>query len=1261
MKAVRASLALVLVATLAQATTIRLSGFDGSDNVTGSGMDSWEFTETLSGGAADADIGLQTTTVHDDANGGSSSSRKALQVTVTSGEGASYAFSTDFAADDSITMALSANLATAPSSGERAIAGFLEGASDPGCFLTVNASRQLTLYYGSTATTWGTTTTSGGALKTGACSSNPNLPCTTGTVSSDCPASDTCTKVYWAGLELTQVISSSTAVLCELRQDGLLVFTGVKTISGGGVARVVNVGIGAPTYGSATANATLYLDDLVVDDSGSRAGFGYVATKYPATAGATTSWGTETCKPNGGTFPVQCINDYNESADSYAYYVANDQEDNVKTSNSGKVEEFSETTPSLTLRTGETATAVEVLTAGRTNTTNATRQLQSAILVCPPAACQDTGGDTCGAGEVCTCANAGADGLSCTADSGCCVRSAGPVVTITTASQVTSPKLWTRYLAKTSPVSGTSWTEVVNTLGLRFQSGPSETQSTRVGAAWLYVRVQKPDTAEAITLLDHNKGTDDGIISIATVGDSTNAGTLTAQCQGGTSPGANCSQPTYCSWDATERDKPSGGCGGDNTACRTCTARRSAFNSGAGYACTANADCNLGTCTTSGCDNGLGHCCTGDPAVSCSVTADCDLGNGDGVANAGDCDTTATCVDSCPGGGTCPTGRVGWAGQLATTVGADVILRCGLGSEDTGQMVVNRFSRILDGKGENASLFGQVSGCVALQGTGKCTCASDADCGGGASSCAAGLCTSGTISQAKCTAQTACATGKLCQFAPPDYIVTLEGYNDHLSTTLFETGGSVYHDPQCSTPAAIAGTSSVQPPKWCPAIVASPSGYQCGQTACVDASVCGEGECMGRMVAADAPCVETLFGFACTMENRGCGSDLDCSYGQTCDGESPASPETPIGICRCASDAQCPGTASCVGPSGKKLCRRKCTTATQAADCGAQSVCDETTYSPAKVCKGRCNCPCQAISCTRDDQCGGTLLTQRTAGLRTRWYQGRCNPQSGKCWNCGQSMCAQLSDGPCSCSADADCGTGGACDSTRKICTAGDALKRACRGDLDCAAGKACLSAWPQFLNYRRGHQGLAVQVFRRMQDIVAGLGDSTPPVLLFAGLPGVGGLLDTGATLPDRSCYQFGSDREYNESIIGELLANPSVFPPDHVIDFRGSAYENQRFTVAEHVDHVHHTANGGAAIGTVVGATLNRLNVCRKTNGTVQRYCLKPNGSYVDTGCGNPATCPQLCDGDTDCAGAGRCVRRRCDGSGSNCPGASDVCGGD
>lgn len=1247
----RASLALpvLLLATLAHAKPIFISGFDGTDNTT-SNTDSYEFTENLAGGAADADVNLTTARVHDDADGGSSSSRHALLSQPATGKSAWYSMVSDLnPGDNSVTLGVSVNVESPPSA-ERTIAAITMPGGTAGCYATVDANRQISLYFNSSANSWGTTTTSNGALKKNACSSNPQQACTTGTVTSDCASGDTCSLFYWAGIEITQNVQTANIVICELYIDGVPVFTGTaKTIGGGIVAKMANVAIGVSNLGAGTTGgATVYYDDLVIDDGGQRAGFGYVAAKYPNTTGLTTSWNTETCKPSPGATVVQCVDDYDEATNSYVYYPTNDQEDNLKTGNSNKVEEFSGTRPTVTLRTGESASAVEILAFGRTNTTNATRKLTTSIMVCPTGVCQDSSGVQCAGAATCTCTNPGADGLSCTSttgDNACCVKSDSPVTTITTSSQVTSPKLWMRYLTTVPPVPGVgAWTDLVNQLGMRIKSGPTETQSTRIGALLEYIRVRKADSKDSITLRDHNKGTDDGLISIAFFGDSTLAGTLSIQCQGGTSPGVNCGQASYCSWDDAQRDKPSGGCGDpavalDNTLCQTCANRRGDFGSGAGYACTADADCALGTCTSSGCDNGLANCCTGDSSVSCTVNGDCALGT---------CATTATCVASCPGGGVCPTDRAGWAGNIPALVPADVLLKCGQGSEDTGGVLQGRFDRIVEGKGENVSFFGNTSNCSALAGTGKCTCSTDADCGGGASSCASGLCVSGSANQAKCTSQSACAAGMFCQFPPPDYIVGIEGYNDHFSTTLFEGGGGG-EDPQCS---GLGGSDA----KWCPQIVASPSGYQCGQTACTQASDCsGTGaECDGRLIGATGRCVQSGFGTTCTLQTSYCATAADCGAGMTCDGV--ISPGLATGVCRCTADAQCPASYACVGASGKKLCRHTCTVD---ADCAPDATCDTSTFSPTKVCKGRCNCPCDRISCTKDGDCGGTLLTQRTSGLRSRFLQGRCNLDSGTCANCGQSTCATTAGGPCSCATNGDCGGGGVCDGTRKVCTAGDALKLACRGDLDCGTHR-CMSTWPQFLQWRRGHQGLAVQVYRTMQGRVDALNEGTSaPVLLFGGLPTAGGMTSGGILNTDASCSAFNADREYNESIGPELLA---LFPARHIIDFRSSEYERNRTRLGYHADFVHFSALGSASISQIVADKLNALNVCLKTDGvTPQRYCRKPNGAWADTGCGNPTTCPLTCTTTTDCGGAGNCVRRKCDADGTNCPDATDSCGAD
>lgn len=1253
----RALLLLAVLASRATAQPIFISGFDGTNTET-TNVDSFEFTAT--DGGTDARIDLTTSRVHDTANGGDSSSRWAAVATIgsatTSGFYKACIPTTSGTCGDfnphetSMGAAISLNVDTAPTAGNnhrRTVLAMMEDDGDYGCAVALNPDRTLTLFYaggdslatcttngdadctggatcqgGTCRTTWGTTTQT---FQTRSCTGNVQLPCTAGTQATDCPsASCSGSTFYWGGVELIQTINTTSTVTCELYVDGRAVFTGTsKSITGSSpVAAMRNVAAGiVDGPGTPNATATVYVDDFVVDDAdnSARPGYGYVARKVPtaATSGLI-EWAPQSCADH-----VSCVNDYDTGTFTYNTSTTNNL---VQKTASGKIETLSATSSIATIPAGASITAVEGVVFGNTSTGNGLRDMSQSLLF----------------------------GSSF-------VASTKANTVVLSSGNRTAAAIWDRYLLTSSPVPGHSglaeYVQGAGVLGHQFKTGTGNTDVLKVGALLEYVRVRKADPVGSITLVDHNKGAEDGLVAVYGLGDSTLTGVHESTCIGGTNDGTLCTQASYCSWDPDNRAKPTGGCGLNNTICRSCTGQRQFFNAGGGLQCTADADCDL-TCVANLCNTA-----DGPTSVPCSVEGDCTLGT---------CDTTATCIESCPSG-QCPVSRVGWIGNLGALVRADDIISCGQDGEQISEMYGNRFQNVLDG---------QDSACIAVSGSGVCTCNAATDCAAAGGACTNSRCTAGDSAKLSCTRASDCANGFLCAFPPPDYLVTLEGYNEMNPFQTSDTRGTdptAVHQPNCdkwNTP--VGNAFQTQPPMGCPTYGSGDFGV--AVTACIKDSDCSAvspyslcaGWCMTSGGFNNFNCrASSASGCAsCATSYTLCSHDSDCTglatSGSTCDGEDTRLPDNKVGVCRCASDGECPTGYKCVGDVNKGLCRKICTNGDSDCKTAQSSSCVTTAGASCSgggascICQGRCTLPCDAVTCTDDSQCapvGGSVLTSRWANLTEARWTGTCNRARGRCANCGITACggAQVAS-PCSCSSNTDCGGGGAC--TNNVCTAGTSTRTNCQRASDCAAGFQCLRPDRQFQAYR-AHVHLPLKVAKLMQATIDGLGERLAPVLLFITPPNVAGLT-LGASTPfqDAQC-RFGAgfsfyDRDFLAIERQDFLAATAWLPRRHVVD-PVATWEAGKERLAYHADQVHFATVGSGVVGSALATSLNALNACVKSDGSVQKYCQNANGSFASSP--NNGSCTT----DSDCSSGAICVARACNGNEANCPLSTDNCNPD
>lgn len=811
--------------------------------------------------------------------------------------------------------------------------------SQAGCGVRLNTDRTFTPWYRSAATTsWAATAQ---RAEINHCSGDPLIECTTGT---DCP-SGTCTSCasnmatgtgcYFAGLEMCESVQGGVAT-CELRLDGAVV---AKNST---VPAIAPVGVGEVQFGivakAATSSPRIQIDDVVIND-GARAGFGYVEKLAPDGSDGARTWSKNSC---GGTGPQHypCLDRFQTTP--WEYHAASF----LSVSSGDQQEAMTSMTPLSALPTGAKVDAVETLIFGRSvNTSAATREITVHTLRCPT-------------------------GISCV------VADTSPLIVV---AATTNERLLGRRIALKSvtPDGATpeTWSAAnAAQLGFRMTTSAASTGGIRVVEALQYVFVRRQDAGTPITIADRNIGVNDGIKVFASSGDSLNGATASAVCSGGSNDGEYCTSGVthYCSWDSIDRDEPN--CLGINANCQVCTGRRSE-NGGSGYICTADAQCPVSGAT---CNTGTGLC-SANTAVPCAIDADCNnLG--------GSCETTATCVEACPGG-SCP-GHGGWGANVQGLIAADIILVCSVGGETSQYNVSNRL--LITMQGEDGY-------CSAIQGTGQCGCTSGADCDSG--TCTSGRCVGGADGACQdnlgcktCTLDSHCGTGAYCRegrcacrFPPVDALAMLEGVNDTLEVPaaecnevdavrapLYDNGGLC--DACASTPCIndTTCTSAIGQGSWC-------AGYN-------------------ATVGPDDPCVANSTGVQCTAAITPCRVSSDCPAGlsQTCSVNLPTAVGKP-GRCQCAADGNCPAGYTCEG----SICRNDCTTADS--QCVTQGtpftgVCD----TAADACKGRCTCPCEATPCTTAADC--EIRTGIVNPLGPTWTnRGEC--VAGRCRGCGFALC----------------------------------------------------------------------------------------------------------------------------------------------------------------------------------------------------------------------------------------------------------------
>lgn len=1183
--------------------------------------DSMECTVTSPGGDSTAgECALQSSPVcvpHNNLNGGVSTSTRTFRANTTgtnagyceigsnaacAGSGAPYACCTGSGAGDcglagltQGTIGASIHQNAAPGIAYKLLE-MMEDSSTTDCFARVNTDRTVTVCYrdcttginfgttarklqrdfcgGGSCTVDGDCADLGYGICIGGTCKNIGYPCTAASEATDCPSGQTCgtcdmagaatgANCYHGGLELVQSNQGS-SVLCELWWDGAKVITSGPRAATPATLTRFRFG----KTGSENGTVVVSVDDVVISTE-DRVGWGYVAPVFPITDGTSQQFTVDNCGA-GSTFE-RCIDDW----EGTGVYGNSGTQDTLKASTTGKVQEIGRFTSASGF---PTVTAVNVVVVGRdSGTGSGTGTIGGKILQCSTAtSCEYAATET----------------------------TASVDFTLDTHRQLL------RVIAGTTPNPNASvWNDAtIGQLGFRtIAESVTSNSIIRPGAVVAYIRARRADAPLAITLRDHDLGTNDGKVTLCTSGDSTNGGTQAVTCQGGEKAGVPCSQSTYCSDFSGPQDKPIGGCTTD-AQCQTCASRQSEFGSGAGYPCGTNnggATCNLGTCGTSGCEGGITNCCSGDGTVSCTVNGDCDLGlcaGCDTAACSGGADNSPddTCVQSCPSG-SCPTNRTAWGDFIAGFIGADNVIRAGFGGDTYPFFLagVGRFSTLLQGRDYiSAMVAGTPGACTCTTGT------ATADCGTGGA-CTNGLCTAGDASKTACrytfdpagSGQICNFTGgRVCQLPECDYLMTWEGDNDAL-------GG--LGTPDCTGITSISAS-----------VAASTCNLGCPTLACEATSTCtasraADSECLAGLtynpttgIATNTTCYQDApdSGVRCTLQATPCDVTSDCTdaglAGFTCSGGGTG---RQAGYCNCGADGT-PGNCDSGFACKNGTCRRTCTADNE---CGTGQTCASS------ICTLRCTCPCDSSdipapftnteNCTSDTDCTSNAITPYLGATRHWQKRGKC--VAGKCRCCGATVC-----------------TDGTCDQRAYVWQA------------------------------TRGHH-VALDAIAGMnkQLNVLNAGDSDGgPVLIWATLP--------SPPYADGECAATESrpNAQYFAKTSQHLLRDRTRFP--HVMDFRSALAPYAKTSVF--ADVIHPNATGASILGAKAVSYLETLNVCAKNAGTpqatVQKYCKNNAGTFTST----------TCNDNTGCSSTQQCTTRPCGtctcGVAGDCAASGGTCAG-
>lgn len=1157
-----------------QGTPVFVTGLETADNA---GTGSFELSEQ----GTTANVTLVTGgRCYDAGNGGSSTSHWCLKLTPAAGQNTWARLQTSHATnldlDTNVGVASFCYHADAvPSSGSVTLAEFDMNGTRGG-YLLLNgdtggdgAARTLTLKY--SATTFGTTA----PFLERSCVDAIYQTCDENT---DCPSAtcDTCADgdpdgCAWTCVEMIQQNTTSTAgdqVQLDLFVNGEHVIVGSPQAASG-LANITDWVPGNKTTVAGTGGATVYLDAIRVgtaDNASSpalaRLGWGPIHAIHPTEQQADVNM---TTPGNCATAEAwSCLDDWSAGG---SYNTADgNQNDTARARN---IPNDGGTFTFGTVTAG-TVSGVTTVIVGRTSDDTFTYTTSLAGARC--------------------------DGTDCTY---------GTAVVSATGNGSTAHRL-RQVMTSAAPPGGGAWSlEAIDEFASRFLyvSESSGGPVIRMGGLLAYVAENNADNTAPTTLPDRNG---DGEVWVCAACDSLCSGTYSQVCV--TDPNQACTFSDYCEWDAlTGRDKPSGGCHGEDAACRTCDGLREQVNGGAGYRC----DGVTSTCGDGTCDTGEGVC-NNVPTAPCDADEDCE--------GFGSCpsEAAAECVASCPGAETactddddCDTGEVcqllhgalkcigecpesglsSWGAQVIGQLGPDVFgAQFDQGSESTDQLAVNRWAGIKIGRDHTGD---------AIRGTGQCACAVNGDCPG-SGTCTSGRCVGGTA----CTTATGCTYpggGPICDFPDCDVVVLWEGINE----------ASIYPAPECRGWQA---NGNLICRGYQTAITVCAANQDCTATHGEDA-LCYGSSSVNEFIGGPGAGGSSLgIGRSTNTTATGgltvgyCNSADDCVSGICWDADADPLGVYHLGFCGCVDDDDCADSVNykCMdadtGTGGTQgMCRKRCTTSAE---------CPDTNTCTSSACFGQCNTPCSAETCSVDADCPSVLTSNRGAvDAFGHAAASRATCVEGKCSQCGSSVCDQH--------------------------------------------GTAYTNAVHQ----------LSLAQVRAYRYIVDDVGDDpTEPIPVFATPPLIGLSMgrcgDTGWSNVERngvmvsfagSAWNFG---DYLMAVRHGLLNDPAFA---HVCDLQPRYDRDRSRTTSWHILDGTHLAFAGAYwVGQEFGQCLDTVGTC-VVDGLMgkeaQRYCREPDDDWR-----SPS---DICDSAVDCANAGdRCQVRACDDDG-DCDGSgSDYC---
>lgn len=440
-----------------------------------------------------------------------------------------------------------------------------------------------------------------------------------------------------------------------------------------------------------------------------------------------------------------------------------------------------------------------------------------------------------------------------------------------------------------------------------------------------------------------------------------------------------------------------------------------------------------------------------------------------------------------------------------------------------------------------------------------------------------------------------------------------------------------------------------------------PDGTACSGTSttcpfCVD-GVCCDTACTGQCEACDVAgkkgVCSPVNGEAPHGTRASCSPFAVCVYDPTKGSSACAT--------ACTADASCESGSYCVNPGTTGTCAPK---KADGAGCTASNQCTSGFCVDGVCCKSSCTGQCD--SCAEASSLGTCIpVDGMPRGTRTA-----CTAP----YACSAGACAT------SCTKDAECATGRACDTASKTCVPKKANGASCTGSSQCISGQCvdgtccntdCTSAC--FACDLAGTAGTCSPI----PEGSAPHGTRTCAPYALCGAAGackasctsgadcLSGICDAGSSTctagPIDAGVETGTDSGTSSPDASADLGTASSEAPD----------PGPKPTVGEFIKCVKNSdcATGHCVEGVCCDTECtDRCHSCALLT-SPGKCTLEPVGVDLRNECGPAATCLGTCDGAGQCIGAGKgtmCGRNRCTGATSGvgpayCPGPGGKCGND